>query len=201
MISAIFTVVVLVLAVSLLAWLIISPPVFIWWFYDTETRDQILKKHENVTIAVYIGTFISFIFVLIQGLEQVFVFIPPDWGGYDEDGDFVSTRYEIACIMAIFISFFFIHVFCKFDKLHTENKRLSYIAEIKKRTDGLRYLSREYLIERRNETKAEMQKLRDSSYDSRRPTEIMDELWILDELLDELECRIRLTEASDTIDE
>lgn len=201
MTNTILMVLMFVIAISLLGWLLISPLVFIWWFLDTETRDRITQEHGTIANAVYIGSFFSLLIVLGQGFEQLLVFIPPDWGGYDEDGEFITTRSQIAYTLAFSISFFFIHVFEKFGKLHTENERLSIIAEIKKRTDGLQYQSRETLIERRNHTKAEMQKLRERSRDDRLSSESENELWILDGLLDELDYRIRVTKPSNEFDE
>jgi hypothetical protein len=89
-------------------------------------------------MAVFIGAFSSLVFVLGQGIEELLAFIPADWGGYDEDGEFVTAKSSIANTLAFCLSFFFIHVFDKFEKMRTENQRLSIIAEIQKQKDGLR---------------------------------------------------------------
>jgi len=190
-----------VIVIPLFGWLLISPLVFIWWFLNTETRDRFTEQHEKIAMAVYIGSFFSLIFVLGHGIEQLLVFIPADWGRYDEEGEFLTTKRSIANVLAFLLSVFFVHVFDKFGKLLTENERLSIIAEIHKRKDGLRYRSRETLIEKRNDTETELQKLRDRWHEGRLSSEAEKELRILKELLDEIDYRIREIEPSDALDD
>ena len=98
-------------------------------------------------------------FVLSQGIEQILVFIPADWGGLDEDGVLKTARSSIAYTLALVFSFFLVHVFDRFEKLRAENDRLSVAAEIQNRERGLRHQSREALIERRSETEAALKEL------------------------------------------
>ncbi|MBW2740859.1 MAG: hypothetical protein JRE64_18890 [Deltaproteobacteria bacterium] len=120
------------LAIPLFGWLIVSPIVFIWWFLDTDNRDLFTERHKRIATVVFFGAFFSFFFVLGQGIEEFLVFISNDWGGYDEDGKFVSTRSSIAHTLALLLTFFFIYVFDKFEKMRTESRRL----EIYKRKDA-----------------------------------------------------------------
>ena len=200
-----FSVIVSIIIISL-------PLIFIWWFFDTEERDRFAARHEKIAGAVYIGALLSLGMVLVPGIEQFLVFSPDDWGGFDEDGEFVPAKRGVATTMTAFLLLFVVHVFDKFEKLRTENKRLSehatviqeemgIIAEIQKRKDDLRYQCRKTLIEKRDNIEAAVRKLRDISDEGRLSSKSKTKLRILEELLDEINYRIRETEPSDALDE
>jgi len=190
-----------VVGIPLSAWLLVLPIIFIWWFLDTYTRDEFTQRHEKIAATVVIGTFFSLVLVLGQGIEALLVFIPADWGGHGEDGEFVSARDSWAVPLAILVSFFFVHAFSKFDTMRNENKHLSNLAEIQNRRAGLRHLHRETLIEKQGRTEADLQKLGDRLYEGRLSSGGERELRVLEELLDELNYWIRATEPSDVLDE
>lgn len=180
--------------IPLFSWLIISPAVFVWWFFHPHARDRFFKSHDKIVMAIYIGAFFSFILILGQGIEKLFLFIPGDWGGYDEDGNFVTTRSSIAHGLALLTSFFFFHVFDKFEKLRDENCRLSIIVEVEKRKRALRDSCLDSLIEKRREVETQLNDLREKSYEIEFSSENESEIQILIEMLEELECRIGETE-------
>lgn len=192
---------VFVVGIPLFGWLLLSPLIFIWWFFDTDTRDRFALRHEKLTMAVYAGTFFCLVFVLGEGIEELLVFIPADWGEYNEDGDFVTTRNSIAYALAFFLSLLFVDVSRKFDEMRTENERLSVLTETQKRKDGLRHRSREALIRGRDETETKLKELRERSYSGRLSSGDYRELRVLEELLDEFDCRIRKTKPPDALEE
>lgn len=186
--------------VAFFVWFFVSPFVVILWFFEPESRDSDLERHERITMALYVGAFISLNIVLGQGIiallvfiNRLLVFIPADWGSSDF-ANFISH------LLAFYLSIFLVHVFDKFEKMRIENQRLSTIEEILKRKDGLRYFSRERLKERRDRTEAELKQLRDRPYEVR-SSEERKELCVLEKLLDELDYRIREAEPSEALEE
>jgi len=191
----------MILAVILDIIIISLPLVFIWWFFNTEDRDRFAARHEKIAGAVYIGALLSLGIVLAQGIEHFLEFIPGDWGGFDEEGEFVPARRGAATTMTTFLLVFVFHVFDKFEKLRMENKRLSerekvfqeemrIIAEVKKRKDDLRYRSHETLIKKRGNIEAALQKLREPSSNS------STELRVMEALLDEVNYQIEVTKPN-----
>lgn len=106
--------------------------------------------------------------------------------------------------MTTFLLVFVFHVFDKFEKLRTENKRLSehaalarekmtaiqeemsVIAEIQERKEGLRHQCRMALIDEWAKIEAAVQKLRDISDEGELSSKSKTRLRVLEALLDEI---------------
>ncbi len=174
---------ILLIAIPLFGWLILSPIVFIWWFFDPDARDRFKERHPRVEFAVFIGAFLCICGIFFLGIERVLVFIPGHWGRYDVDGGFIATRLSIASILSLFLGFFFIVVFERFEKIRCENQRLTMIAERDKWKEELRHMSRARLKEKQGDIEA---KLNDS------PLKDYDEKQVLKDVLDAIEAQILL---------
>lgn len=59
-----------------------------------------LAYRGNILMGGYLGYFAIFYFLIMEGL----FFIPETWGSIDQDGEWVSTRHEIAGVIAFIIS-------------------------------------------------------------------------------------------------
>jgi hypothetical protein len=59
-----------------------------------------LAYNGNILIGGYLGYFAIFFFLIVEGL----FFIPETWGSIDQDGEWGSTRHEIAGGIAFIIS-------------------------------------------------------------------------------------------------
>ena len=144
------------------AWLVLSAILFIWWFLQFDfQRSWVLAKWENkrTEYVVCVGTWISLCIVLSLGLEKCLWFIPGDWGGFDEGGDFVTLRSSIAMSLAFALSVFSMYVFGRFVKIRNENRQLTLASEIQKLKDKDRR-SLVFLTEERDETAAKLENLR-----------------------------------------
>ena len=150
-----------VVLVPIYIFLWIAPITAIWWFFDVDAQERAWKKHESAVGAVYIISFIVLMVVLGEGIKELLIFIPNHWGGYDEDGDFVTARAYIGYFLGFIAALFFAHVFSSFEKLRAINRKLSVPTEIRTRKDGLRYCTREQLVQTRKQVSAELEKLRD----------------------------------------
>ncbi len=186
------------IAVPILVWAVVSPFVFVWWVISPNARDRLAQRRPGIVIAICIGAFISLVLVLGQGIEAILAFIPSDLGGYDEDGE---LRGSLAYMLAVFVSVFFIYVFSEFEKMRAENRRLSVIEEIQKRRRGLNCHSRDALVEKRDETEAELAKLRALSPYGGWSTHEGGEIRILEGLLEELEHLMQETSWWDALDD
>jgi hypothetical protein len=72
-------------------------------FRDRIEDDRIfgIKKYAtNILVGGWVGYFAIFFFLIMEGL----FFIPEAWGNFDEDGEWVSTRHEIAGVVAFIIT-------------------------------------------------------------------------------------------------
>ena len=152
-------------------------------------------------MVIYIGAFLSLMLIFSQGIEKLLFFIPDNWGGYDENGEFVTTRSLIAYTLALLASFFFGHVFDKLEILRDENHRLNIIAEIERRKRELRYSCLDSLIEKRKKVETKLKDLRKKSYKTRRSFYVKSEIQILEEMLDELEYKISETERHNELEQ
>ena len=202
MIDNIILVLTIGLAFLLLGWLIVSPIVFVFWFFDANMRTRFVERHGGIAIAVFSGTFICLFCILFLGIEKLLVFIPSDWGRYDEDGEFVSATSMIAMVLAIPPFLFFYYVLGTFGEIRSENRRLTIIVEIQKRKDALPHYNRDLLIKKRDETQTELEGLRDLRNDRGfLSADKKGELQILNAILEELKYRIGEIEQSDALDE
>ena len=56
--------------ISLFAWLILSPVVFVWWFFDPYAKNRFSKSHGKIAMVIYIGAFLSLMLIFSQGIEK-----------------------------------------------------------------------------------------------------------------------------------
>ena len=61
---------------------------------------------------------------LSVGIESLLVFIPKDWGGFDEDGDWRSSREEIALLLSFLSTYFIANLLSKYQKLKEKMQSL-----------------------------------------------------------------------------
>ena len=186
--------------ISLSLWLLVSPLFFIWWFFDTDRRERFTERHQSITLAIFIGSFLTLAVVLSRGIYELLVFIPADLGAYEE-GEFVTIRSSITTGTALALSFFFLYVFIKFEEIREQNQRMFVIVEFQKRKDVLRYRSRQFLLERRDEVEAELESIYDRTHNRNPTTKEKREVEVLSDLLEKLEYQIRDVEDSDVPDE
>jgi len=192
----------------------VSAIVFIWWFLDfnrdgeypdlyrglgdaAPIRDRFAERHKGIRNVVFIGAFWFLLCVLATGIEDFLWFIPSGWGEYDEDGYFSSTRGHVAFWLALLLSIFFAHVFCRSAKIRAEKQKLTIVARMR-REDAFRYRS---LMEEQDETQTILADLRDRLY-NRSPLADEEQLagHVLEEHLEKLEhliWRNRETDAND----
>jgi hypothetical protein len=119
-----FSIVVLATAAVFISWLVASSIVVIWWFFRPDKRDAFMYRSEGGVSALYVGAFLSLTIVLQLGLEKLLVFIPRNWGTFDEDGDFASVRTRIAFLIAFALSLFFAYLFGRAAELRTALEKL-----------------------------------------------------------------------------
>ncbi len=190
-----------IIFIPLIAWLIISPVVLVWWFFDPYTRDRFFKSHGKIAMVIEIGAFFSLMLIFSQGIEKLLSFIPDDWGVYDEDGEFVTTRSLIAYAIALLASFFFCYVLNQCEILRAENHRLNIIAEVERRKRELRYSCLDSLIEKRKEVETKLKDLREKLHKTRYSYYVKSEIQILEEMMDELEYIISESEQHDELEQ
>ena len=105
---------------------VISCLVVVYWFYHRTDRNESFAEHPKFTYAIYISAFITLMGVLSIGIKSALFFIPWDWGGYNEDGDWESTRESIALMLAFFSTGFIVQLFSDHDKM---KKEIDYLEE------------------------------------------------------------------------
>jgi len=91
--------------------LYISPGVLIYAYIakrDLNKSPIFGLKYLN-TVCFFGACFIGLLFVLMPGLERALLFIPENWGGYNEDGDWESTRRNFALWFALICDGFIIY--------------------------------------------------------------------------------------------
>ncbi len=187
--------------VIVVGWIIVSPIVFVWWFFDRDSRDRFARRHGGIRTGVYIGAFCFLLVVLARGTQELLVFVPDNWGGTDEDGAFVSVRSTIGSTLGALFSLFLVQVFVNHEKVQAENRRLSIAPEIKMRKDAWHLLGREGLIQRHKETEATLAELRGRM---RNPGLSLDEerdASVLAGLLAELACLLEEAEQAGARDD
>lgn len=177
-------------------WLLVSPVIVIFWFFHTDMRDQFMGRHKKIAMAFFIGSFICIAGVLGQGFEEIFSFLPDSWGGYDEDGDFVTLRSSIAYTLSFFLTVFIAYVFDNLESLREENLRLKVVLEVRERMERLRDCSSGVLTLQRDRLESEFKKLRQQSFNYILQPDEKKELLVLGGLLDEIDGQIRKTPPS-----
>jgi hypothetical protein len=115
--------------VPVFAWFLVSPPVYIWWFFNTDMRDRFTDRHEKIAAGVGIGSFLCLIFVLMHGIEDLLWFIPAEWGIYDEEKHYSSVKSVISTALALPLSCFFAYVFFKLEEMRREAEQSDAIEE------------------------------------------------------------------------
>ena len=109
-----------------LAWVIVSPLIFIYWHMAPRKRDGFQSRHGNIVAAANIGTFVSSVFVLSIGIRSLLIFLPASWGWYDE-GEFVQAREWVSALLGTLATFFLTHIYEKAEKLRkVENLHKEY---------------------------------------------------------------------------
>lgn len=76
----------------IIAWLVLSPLVWGYWY----TKDVETQRSRGWGYLVGLGAFISCVYVLTEGIHAGLSFMPDSWGGYDEDGEYVTMRRSIS---------------------------------------------------------------------------------------------------------
>lgn len=100
-------------------WLLLSPIIFLWLFYDN-TRRRLLKKKYPVgymvgSWVVFIGFFLFLWMALGSGIEPFLLFLPNTWGSVGENGFFITASNSWALTMGMILTFF---ISASFDYLH-----------------------------------------------------------------------------------
>ena len=129
--TALIWIVAIAVFVPFLLWLTVSPILVIYWQIDPNAQRRFESRHEWFIGAAYIGALMACVYILTQGIEAMLVFIPESWGGYDEDGEWVTSRNSIAFMLAIIASFAIGSVFERHNKLRAEHMRLKIDLQIK----------------------------------------------------------------------
>ncbi len=112
------------IVIPVLAWLILSPVVFVWLHHFPADKDRIAKKSENILWAVYLGSFFALGLVLGAGLEEMLFFMPSDWGSYDHDGNYQTTRRSIALFFSSLSALFIAYIFGEYYRIREDNQQL-----------------------------------------------------------------------------
>gem|GEM_PF-4886152 len=111
-------------------WLVISPLVFLWLFFDNRRRDYFIKHYAIAYFIVTLGSIVCLCIVLMTGLESLLIFIPMDWGSSNADGEFITTRNTISGMFAVFLTFIFCAVFENRNRFRSENhQHISFMKE------------------------------------------------------------------------
>ena len=106
--------------------------IYILYFIDTKNLGRYWNVLGKFSSIVLIGSFMSLMYVLGFGIENLLLAIPGDWGRYDEAGELGSTSRYVAYFLAFWSSLFFVKVFSKFENLISENRELDMELEILK---------------------------------------------------------------------
>ncbi len=107
---------------GLLAWVIVSPLIFLYWHLAPRRRDRFKSQHGNVVAVIQVGTFLSCVLVLSLGIRSLLIFLPAWWGWYEE-GEFVQARQWIAFVLGTLATFFLTHIYAKAEKVWEENEK------------------------------------------------------------------------------
>lgn len=81
---------------------------FLFWYWAFKGNKEITKGDKNKYYYVFVGSLIGVGIFLYVGFDKALFFIPSSWGGFDEDGDFYSTKGYLAGVLA-FATTVFIH--------------------------------------------------------------------------------------------
>jgi hypothetical protein len=117
-----FHVLFVVLAVTVGAWVSISPMLWIYWTFKPHQRPA--NPESKVMYSIAVGALFGFAGFFAGGFYAALFFIPHWWGTFDEDGEFVRTRYSIAILLGVlasFCAFWFLH---RVENLIKENQAL-----------------------------------------------------------------------------
>jgi len=176
-------------------WVMASQIAVIYWFFAPDRQRRFVKWHKAIAVAVYIGAFLGLLFLLVAGVESLLVFVPEDWGSYDEYGDFRSHRLSIAVALGLGFALFFVYVFLKCEDLRDKNRELGTVCEIYERKEELRRCSRDFgeghsrdfLLQQREQTQAELHRVSEGGYEREFSTEEERKIRILQEVLYEID--------------
>ena len=103
---------------------IVSCAVVVYFFYHDTDKNDSFRNHNRFTYGIYISAFITVMLTLSVGIESLLVFIPKDWGGFDEDGDWRSSREEIALLLSFLSTYFIANLLSKYQKLKEKMQSL-----------------------------------------------------------------------------
>ena len=111
----------LLLAVCLGAWIVVSPPVWMYWTFNPSERPT---RQERLMCFIFVGTLVGLTGLCAAAFEAALFFLPTSWGGFDEDGEFVTMRHSLAGTLGFFASMFILWLLDKRETLSKENEEL-----------------------------------------------------------------------------
>lgn len=79
---------------------------FLFWYWAFKGKHEIIRSDKKRYYCLFIGSLIGIGLFFYVGFERALFFIPADWGGVDEDGDFVSTRRYLAGLLSMYLTVF-----------------------------------------------------------------------------------------------
>lgn len=176
----------LVIVSPVVAWLVASPCIFIWWWFNRDSRKRISATRPGLVMLIDTSTFFSLTSLLVAGFHQVLFFLPDESSTNDDGG---GLRIHVSATLGVGLAFFFlIELFLRIEELRARSERLALIEEVDRRRRDLRARSLDGLIKKREEIEAQIQAI----YTKRPPVEPgrPDELTVLHWLREEIDWRI-----------
>lgn len=73
--------------------------------YSRKFDETYLEEREQLRFAIFISAILSVALVLFPGLSHLFFFLPANWGGLDESGEWVSMSDSIAGLLSIYSTY------------------------------------------------------------------------------------------------
>ncbi len=178
------TVLLTVLSLLLVGWIGLSWFIVINWIFKPETKKCFRRYHEREKrekwkFFVHISALFGLLYIFAAGIESFLFFIPESWGGFDENGEFVTMRWSLAFFLGFVAALKFMSLLEEHGKLRAQNKQLSIELEVREQLDSLRSLAsveREKEISRIKATVTELAEFSADSYEDRVQREVLEEV-------------------------
>lgn len=115
---------------------IISVVAVVFYSFKPKNYDGFYREHEKVAYCIFGSALLTLGLVLTFGLEKILVFIPAGWGGYDEEGEWVTTRFSIASTLGGTFALYLVYLVGNISQKEKElEKKDDEIERLRKKLD------------------------------------------------------------------
>lgn len=125
-----------ILYIALGAWLIISPLVYVYWYFNRDAR----RQYEEHAHAVFLGTLITLTVVIGAVLTGLLVHLPESWGSPNQDGVFARMRGYMGFALGFLAAIHFMQSMARKKAVEDKKRALCRELEVNRYTNELGYL-------------------------------------------------------------